>query len=115
LTMQIVMLALPKEQPVELYAFWLFNEGGFASKEKRGVNNHALMVLLDPYRCETVIVPGYGLEPLLKQEEMERVLNMARPLFEEYRWQDGLLVILDGLDKVLDSVSESEERRNGEF
>jgi uncharacterized membrane protein YgcG len=115
LVLQIVMHALPTEHPFELYAFWLFNEGAFAGKAKRGSDNHALMILLDPYRCEAAIVPGYGLEPLLKLEWLERVLDMAEPLFGEYRWEDGLQLVLDGLDGMLDSVSVMEDGEEGEF
>lgn len=109
LVVQIVMHTLPAEHPFAMHAFWLFNAGAFAGEGKRGKNNHALMILVDPVRCESAIVPGYGLEPLMGQEPIDHLLEMAGPSFEAQQWEAGLMVILDGLDGLLNTVSQVED------
>lgn len=88
-----------------MHAFWLFNAGAFAGEAKRGKNNHAVLVVVDPVRMECAIVPGYGLEPLLRQEALDHLLEMAGPAFESGRWDLGFTVILDGLDQLLETVT----------
>lgn len=105
LVVQVVMHRFAGEHPFAMHAFWLFNAGAFAGEAKRGKNNHAVMVVVDPVRMECAIVPGYGLEPLLRQEALDHLLEMAGPAFESGRWDLGFTVILDGLDQLLETVT----------
>ncbi|WP_411825932.1 hypothetical protein [Luteolibacter sp. AS25] len=106
---QVVMHRFPEEHPFPMHAFWLFNAGAFAGEGKRGKNNFALMIAIDPYRKEAAIVPGYGLEPLLKEEALYHLLEMSGPAFQSRKWELGLEVLLDGLEQLLDTVSVTEE------
>ncbi|QTN30938.1 hypothetical protein HZ994_00875 [Akkermansiaceae bacterium] len=109
LVIQVVMHAFPADHPFTMHAFWLFNAGAFAGEAKRGKDNHALLILIDPYRQESAIVPGYGLEPLLKQEALDHLLEMSGPAFQDAKWQLGLEVLLEGLEQLLESVSTVDE------
>jgi uncharacterized membrane protein YgcG len=115
LTVQIVMHRFPAEHPFTMHAFWLFNAGAFAGEFKRGKDNRALLIAVDPYRHESAIVPGYGLEPLLKQEALDHLLEMSGPAFGNGKWLIGLEVLLDGLELLLETVSsEAETQGYGE-
>lgn len=92
-----------------MHAFWIFNAGAFAGEGKRGKNNYAVMVVVDPYRMESAIVPGYGLEPLLPREALDHLLEMAGPAFESANWELGFTVLLEGLDQLLDTVTVTDE------
>jgi uncharacterized membrane protein YgcG len=105
LTIQVVMHGFPAEHPFTMHAFWLFNAGAFAGESKRGKDNHALLIAIDPYRQESAIIPGYGLEQLLKQEALNHLLEMSGPAFQSSKWQLGLEVMLEGLEQLLDTVS----------
>ncbi len=105
LVIQVVMHRFPVEHPFSMHAFWLFNAGAFAGEAKRGKDNHALLILIDPYRQESSIIPGYGLEPLLKQEALDHLLEMSGPAFQSSKWQLGLELVLEGLEQLLESVS----------
>lgn len=105
LVVQVVMHRFPAEHPFSMHAFWLFNAGAFAGEAKRGKDNRALLILIDPFRQESAIVPGYGLEPLLRREALDHLLEMSGPAFQSGKWQLGLDVLLDGLDQLLESVS----------
>ena len=78
---------------------------GLSPGSKRGKDNHALLVFIDPYRQESAIVPGYGLEPLLQPQALDHLLEMSSPAFQSAKWELGLEVILDGLEQLLESVT----------
>jgi hypothetical protein len=105
LVLQVVMHSFPEEHPFSMHVFWLFNAGNFAGDSRRGKDNHALLVALDPVRGESAIMPGYALESFLKQEALDHLLELAGPAWETGRWADGILRVLDGLDQLLESIA----------
>lgn len=118
LIMQVLMHSFPADHPFSMHVFWLFNAGNFAGDSRRGKDNHALLVAVDPVRGEAAIIPGYGLEPFLKPEILDHLLELAGPAWEKGRWTDGLLSVLDGLDRQLESIaipSGTAELATGEF
>lgn len=117
LVLQVVVNAFPAEHPFTMHAFWLFNAGKFAGDSKRGKENYALLVALDPVRNEAAIVPGYGLEPFLKTEALDHLLELAAPAWQKQLWADGLLKLLDGIDPLLESIALAEDNgaTAGEF
>ena len=48
-----------------MHVFWMFNAANFAGDIRRGKDNHALLVALDPVRGEAAIGFGYGLEKIV--------------------------------------------------
>lgn len=109
LVLQVVLHAFPEDHPFTMHVFWLFNAGNFAGDSKRGKDNHALLVAVDPLRGEAAIMPGYGLEPFLKPEALDHLLELAGPAWERKLWADGILHVLDGLDQLLESIAIPEE------
>lgn len=118
LVLQVVMHVFPEEHPFSMHAFWLFNAGNFAGDSKRGKENHALLIAIDPNRSEAAIVPGYGLETFLKTETLDHLLELAGPAWQESRWTAGIIRVLDGLDQLLESIAIPQEAAHtapGEF
>ena len=109
LALQVVMHAFPAEHPFSMHVFWLFNAGNFAGDSRRGKDNHALLLALDPTRGEAALMPGYGLEPFLKPKTLDHLLELAGPAWESGRWADGISGVLDGLDQLLESIAVPEE------
>lgn len=117
LVMQIVLHECAADHPFSLYGFWLFNAAAFAGNSRRGKDNHAVMILLDPKRRESAIVPGYGLEPFLSADALGHLLELAQPSWEEGRWSDGLMTVLDGMDQLLTAISQESDLQtvSGDF
>ena len=117
LVLQVVLRSLPQEHPFNLYAFWLFNAGAFAGEGRRGKDNHAILLLIDPARRDSALMPGYGLEPLLRPEALGHLLDLAGPVWEAGMWMEGIERVLGGLEKLLESVGVREEAvtAEGEF
>lgn len=118
LVMQLLIHYFPEEYPFSMHVFWIFNAGNFAGDSHRGKDNHALLVVLDPHRKESAIVPGYALEPFLKSEALDHLLELASPMWEKEAWADGFFRVLDGLDQLLESVAirvDQTVEKNAEF
>jgi len=116
LVLQVVLHAFPADHPFSMHVFWMFNAANFAGDIRRGKDNHALLVALDPVRCEAAIIPGYGLENFLKTETLDHLLELAGPAWESGQWAEGILGVLDGLDLLLESIAIPEEAGDlGEF
>jgi uncharacterized membrane protein YgcG len=109
LVLQVAVHAFPAEHPFSMHAFWLFNAGNFAGDSRRGNANHALLLALDPGRGEAAIVPGYGLEPFLEPESLDRLLKAASPAWQAGRWADGILTVLDELEPLLEAAAIPED------
>jgi uncharacterized membrane protein YgcG len=105
LTMQVVMHEFSSEHPFSMHVFWLFNAAAFDAGGSRGKDNHALLLVIDPARGESAIMPGYGLEPFLNHEALDHLLELATPSWAEERWADGILRVLDGLDQWLETIA----------
>jgi uncharacterized membrane protein YgcG len=102
---QVVLHPFPHTHPIGLYAFWVFNGGGLAGHANRGRNNHAILLLVDPDRGESTLMPGYGLEPFLRPGTLEHLLELASPAWMQGAWAEGILRVLEGLDQLLESVA----------
>lgn len=105
LVLQVVIHRFPQEHPFSMHVFWLFNAASFAGDSRRGKDNHALLLVLDPSRGESAIMPGYGLEPFLTDEALDHLLELAGPAWESGHWADGFLRVLDGLDQWLETIA----------
>jgi uncharacterized membrane protein YgcG len=104
---QIVMHRFPDEHPFTLHVFWLFNAADFAGTIRRGHRNHALLLAIDPGRHEAALMPGYGLEDILTEQLLGRILDAAAPLFRQGQWVDGILQVFDELDTLLEGAARS--------
>ena len=101
-----------------MHVFWLFNAGNFAGDSRRGKDNHALLLALDPTRGEAAIMPGYGLEPFLNQESRDHLLELGGTAWENSNWAEGISRVLDGVDRLLESISIPDDgpaKKIGEF
>lgn len=94
-----------------MHAFWMCNAGNFAGDSRRGKDNHAIFIAVDPKRQEAAIVVGYGLEPFLTQGMLDQLLEAASPAWQSARWADGLFSVLDGLGELLRTFAIPETAR----
>ena len=115
---QVVVHQFPEVHPLATYVFWLFNTANLAGDSRRGSDNHALLIALDPRRGEAAIITGYGLEPFLTEEALDHLLGLGGEDWRDNRWADGLWRVLDGLDKWLETIAlptDHEAFQKGEF
>jgi hypothetical protein len=101
----VVLHHFPAEHPFSMHVFWLFNSANLAGYSHRGSDNHALMIALDPQRGEAAIMPGYGLEMFCTDETLDHLLDLGSEDWENGRWTDGLLRVIDGMDAWLETIA----------
>jgi uncharacterized membrane protein YgcG len=101
IVLQVVIRQLPQIHPFALYAFWLFNAGAFAGEGRRGKHNRVVLLLIDPSRQESALMPGYGLENVLNPEALNHLLDLAGPVWAAGLWAEGIERVLSGLDHLL--------------
>ncbi|HSP42384.1 MAG TPA: hypothetical protein VLO11_05910 [Luteolibacter sp.] len=102
---QVVLHHFAAEHPFATHAYWLFNSANLAGHSRRGFENHALLIALDPQRGEAALVTGYGLEVFLDEDAREHLLSLAAEHWKHGRWCDGLLRLLDALDAWLETIA----------
>lgn len=118
LVLQVVMHEFPTEHPFALHVFWLFNAASLAGDGRRGKENHGLILVIDPQRGESALMPGYGLEPFLAGDALDHLLELASPAWEQRRWVEGILRVIDSLDSWLETIAVPEQKEqlsHGEF
>lgn len=103
--MHVVVRNFSPDQPIELYAFWIFNGGHLAQEAHKGGENRDVLLMIDPVHHRMALMVGYGLEPFLRQQALDHLLATAAPLMREQRWLMGFLRLLDGLDLLLESAA----------
>ena len=102
---QLVFRHFTDGQPIGLHAFWMFNLGAFSTETEKLGGNRNLLLLVDPIAAEASIIPGYGLEPFLTDEELDDLLGMAADEWAGKQWCGGALTLLDGLEALLERAS----------
>jgi predicted AAA+ superfamily ATPase len=71
----VVVRNFTPEQPIELFAFWIFNGGHLAQEAHKGGGNRDVLFVLDPVHQRMALMVGYGLEPFLRQQALDHLLQ----------------------------------------
>lgn len=78
-----VLMRIPREIPLPVYAFWLFNRSGLTSPMDTGGSCRLLFLLLDVEHHRAVSMVGYGLEPFVTRLALEDIARAAIPAMEQ--------------------------------
>ncbi|MDQ6764967.1 MAG: TPM domain-containing protein [Verrucomicrobiota bacterium] len=74
---------LPAGTSVSEFTFWMANRARFSSVEKRRADNFDLLLVIDLATRSAALTTGYGLEPFVKETDLDDVLApLAGPLGE---------------------------------
>jgi uncharacterized membrane protein YgcG len=103
-TLQIVCQEFPKDHPLSLYIFWMFNLGAFSSTSAKAGDNHSILLALDPVACKSAVMVGYGLEPFLAEPALNHLLELAEPAWNDRAWAEGIEAALAGLEPLLEAA-----------
>jgi uncharacterized membrane protein YgcG len=103
--LHVLLHDFPEEHPLELHVFWLFNGSRPTAGERQGGDHHGILLALDPGRGRAALTVGYGLEPFLGDEALDHLLERAEPAWSNGDWTRGILEVLDGLARLLESAA----------
>lgn len=103
--LQVACQGFPDKHPFSLYVFWIFNLGGISPSSQKAGGNRSILLVLDPDAGKSSIMVGYGLEPFLSETALDQLLEMAEPAWNDQAWYEGIIVVLDGLEQLLESAA----------
>lgn len=99
---QLLTHYFPQEHPFELNVFWFFNCGGVSGEHTKGGANHVILLAIDPDQGKSALMVGYGLEPFLSVDAVDRILEEASPSWKSGNWEKGVLDTIVGLERLLE-------------
>ena len=103
--LHVLLHVFPEDHPFDLHVFWLFNCGGFSMESQKAGENRTILLALDPAKGRSALTVGYGLEPFLGDEALDHLLELAEPAWIAGRWAPGILEVIAGLDRLLESAA----------
>lgn len=104
-SLHVLLHVFPEDHPFDLHVFWLFNCGGFSSEAQKAGENRSILLALDPALGRSALTVGYGLEPFLGDEALDHLLELAEPAWLNGEWTRGILEVIAGLDRLLESAA----------
>ncbi len=75
----VVICKVDVQIPLAAHAFWLFNTGGLTSPHESGSLCKLVLLELDVSNSRAACMIGYGLEPFVPQDAMDRIADAAIP------------------------------------
>jgi hypothetical protein len=105
ISLHVLLHVFPEDHPFDLHVFWLFNCGGFSNESKKAGENRTILLALDPVKGRSALTVGYGLEPFLGDEVLDHLLELAEPAWLAGEWTRGILEVIAGLDRLLESAA----------
>ncbi len=104
-SVNVLLHLFPTEHPFELHVFWIFNAAGLSPESQKGGENRSILLALDPAQEKSALMVGYGLEPYLGDEALDHLLELSEPAWKSGEWTRGILELLGGLDRLLESAA----------
>lgn len=105
ISVHVLLHLFPAEHPFELHVFWIFNGGGLSPESRKGGENRAILLALDPEQGKSALMVGYGLEPYLGDEALDHLLELSEPAWKAGEWTRGIVELIGGLDRLLESAA----------
>ena len=90
--------------PIATHLFWLFNQGHFCARNKKGGDNRSILLGLDPKQGKIGLIVGYGLEPFLPSKALDHTLEKAQPSLASGDYAEAVLKVIDALSHLMKGV-----------
>lgn len=97
----VVLTQVPEQAIPAAYAFWLFNRGQLSSAIESGGENRLVLLMIDTETRQAVTMIGYGLEPLLREAQLQACLQAASVALGRGRHGQAIEAFVRELDRQL--------------
>ena len=102
--LHLLCRSFSQEMDFKVILFWLFNKGGLSNQGNRGGKNRDIVLLIEPTRGKAGVIVGYGLEPLLSQETLDRVVLSAEEKLKNGEFAAAFETMVDEITKELREI-----------
>lgn len=113
LNFSVVLSHVDAQIPLPAHAFWLFNGGGLASPQQSGNLCRLVLLDLDPTNARAACMIGYGLEPFIPPDALDRIALAAIPGLQAVDVSSAILAALESARTELAAVSQAISQSNG--
>jgi uncharacterized membrane protein YgcG len=100
-----LLVNAPSHIPLAAYVFWLFNKAGIAAPIEKGAHCRVVLVVIDTATATCCCMVGYGLEPFLTRERLQRVTEATSPYLSGQDFAAAFHVSFDVLHDLLQNLS----------
>lgn len=90
ISLSVVINPVPEQAPATAYAFWLFNRGQLSTAMEKGGDNRRVLLLIDPTTQAATVMLGYGLEPFIKEAQMQTCLQACSLALERGKYAQAI-------------------------
>ncbi len=92
--------------PLRAYTFWIFNQGILTSLMDKGGACRLVLLTVDADAGRAACMVGYGLEPFVGEDSLDRIVSAALPSLGELDYAGALTTALAQADAELTTISE---------
>lgn len=97
----VIIRQFQEECNLSTHLFWLFNTTGLSPQEQRNGRNRDILIGLDPVAGTLGLIVGYGLEPFVKKQDLDALIEKARPHLEGAKLVFALKQVIHDLEDTL--------------
>ena len=99
--------------PLAAHAFWLFNLGGLSAQQEAGNTCRLVLLEFDVTNARAACMIGYGLEPFIPQDALDRIAAAALPDLQRQDVAAAIIAALQCARKEFATVAETIPRGFG--
>lgn len=100
----VALMSLEKETPGAAYTYWVFNRCNPGGEMNQGSANRHLFLLVDTVGRGAWLTHGYGLEPFVSTQQLQRCLEKGQADFARGRYAAGIAAVIAEAECVLREV-----------
>ena len=113
LSFAAVLAQVETRVPLAAHAFWLFNTGGLTAAQESGGLCRLVLLELDVPNARAACMIGYGLEPFVPQDALDRIAGAALPDLQKGDPAAAILAALETARTEFAAVSQNIPRAFG--
>lgn len=113
LSFAAVLVKSDARVPLGAHAFWLFNAGALTAAQDSGEHCRLVLLLLDVAHTRAACAIGYGLEPFIPQEALDRIAAAALPDLQRGKCTPAIFASLECARREFAAVAETIPRAFG--
>lgn len=102
----LLTISLPEQTPLRLFNFWFFNVSPIEAPATAEQRAWTILLTLDAKHRRVSVMPGYAIEPMIADDEWEKVLLVLRESERKGDMLAGYLQFFEETKQLLIKASE---------
>lgn len=103
--LHLMVRTFPQKMELPVILFWIFNQAGLSLESARDGRNRDIVILIEPDRKKAGMIVGYGLEPLISQEDLDAMMSAGHAFLKTGKFVKAFGAMVAALTSKLEEVS----------